>query len=628
LPTGAKLVDLGLKRGTLVAERYQVDSSLGHESVSRLYEAVQVSLGRRVLLKVLDGEGLPQEDIEGEIEEMKREVRAASAVEHPNVLEVLDFRKLARDGKAMLVRPRASRDRLAVRLRLQGKLALDDVGDIFQQVLSGLQALHSIGIIHRDFGAHNVVVVERIGCRPLVRIAGLGRCVWPGKLSAPRDLPFGVHYTAPEVLRGGEADERSDVFSCGVMLFEMLTGRRPFESVNPEQVRAAILRQALPRVSSLAPNLPREWIDVIENALAKDPARRFPSAHAFQKALPVRARATPRRGLPEDSSNTEITTTTDTHSTSSKSRRSSISTKCDPCIGRVLAGKYAVETLLGSGTAGAVYKCTHTALKKPVAVKVLHDWNRTSTEYVARFEAEALSASKLDHPNVTRIVDFGREKDGTLYLVMEFVEGDSLATKLDADGPVPIRHAVDIGAQIAEALVVAHKAGVIHRDLKPDNVMCVAGTDRVKVCDFGLAKLLQPSADQEELTGAGMVLGSPAYMSPEQVRGLVVDERADIYGLGVTIFEMLTGKLPYQAPTVEELFLKKVEVVAPRLSRFMEIDPLIDDVVARMLERDPEARHASAQELRVELLEALTNVGEDLEEKATVLSIWPERPGE
>ena len=225
--------------------------------------------------------------------------------------------------------------------------------------------------------------------------------------------------------------------------------------------------------------------------------------------------------------------------------------QADPQVGRVLAGKYRVEAPLGSGMAATVYRATHIDLRREVAVKILHAQNRGDAQFVKRFKAEALTASKLEHPNVTRVIDFGQEKDGELYLVMELVAGTPLEAVIAA-GPMPARRVVDIGIQVCRALQFAHEKKVIHRDIKPENIMLVPdrdddGTpcDLVKVCDFGLAKLRE--GGEEDMTVAGMLCGSPAYMSPEQTRGDELDARTDLYALGVTMFEALTGALPHEA---------------------------------------------------------------------------------
>jgi serine/threonine-protein kinase len=251
-----------------------------------------------------------------------------------------------------------------------------------------------------------------------------------------------------------------------------------------------------------------------------------------------------------------------------------------------------------------------------VAVKILHAENQSDNQFIRRFKAEALMSSKLENENVTRIIDFGQTDTGELYLVMELVAGRTLEAILSAEGPMPQRRAVDIGIQICRALVFAHEKGVVHRDIKPENVMIVPDVDDegdpcdlVKVCDFGLAKLRENRDGDSILTVSGMLCGSPAYMSPEQTRGDELDARADIYALGVTIFEMLTGQLPYEAHTIHELFFKKCTQNARRASELVALDPFLDGVLVRAMAIDPHARHPSARELRSELRAARVRLG-------------------
>ncbi|HVH47799.1 MAG TPA: serine/threonine-protein kinase [Labilithrix sp.] len=287
----------------------------------------------------------------------------------------------------------------------------------------------------------------------------------------------------------------------------------------------------------------------------------------------------------------------------------STGSRVDRHIGRVLAGKYQLDAAIGSGAAATVYRATHKDLRRSVAVKILHAENQNETQFIRRFKAEALTASKLEHANVTRVIDFGEER-GELYLVMELINGRSLEAILATGGPLPPKRVVDIGIQVCRALLFAHGHGVIHRDIKPENVMLVPDTDDdgepcdlVKVCDFGLAKMREPGdGESVEITVSGMLCGSPAYMSPEQTRGDTLDLRTDLYSLGVTMFEALTGTLPYDANSIGELFLKKCTENARRVSELVPgIDPLVDDVITRAMAIDPNDRHPSARELRTEL---------------------------
>ena len=298
----------------------------------------------------------------------------------------------------------------------------------------------------------------------------------------------------------------------------------------------------------------------------------------------------------------------------------------DKRVGRTLAGKYHIDAPIGAGAAATVYRATHKDLRRSVAVKILHAENQGESQFIRRFKAEALTASKLEHVNVTRIIDFG-EDAGDLYLVMELVVGRSLDATVAVGGPLGAKRAIDIGIQVCRALTFAHTQGVVHRDIKPENIMLVAdmdddgeACDLVKVCDFGLAKMREPADGGGEITSVGMLCGSPAYMSPEQTRGDTVDARTDIYSLGVSMFEAMTGTLPYEAFSIGELFLKKCTQAPKRVSQVVpKMDALLDDIIARAMSVDPKARHASARELRTELRAARQALEDDVGPAATIL---------
>ena len=300
-------------------------------------------------------------------------------------------------------------------------------------------------------------------------------------------------------------------------------------------------------------------------------------------------------------------------------------------IGRVIAGKYHIEAAIGSGTTAAVFRALHTDLKRHLAVKILHEHKLDDPQFVKRFKAEAFAASKLEHLNIARVIDFGEERDGLLYLVMELLVGKSLEQVLKAEGRIPQHKAVEFAIQACTALAFAHDNGIIHRDVKPENLMLVVHRDDdgnpcdlVKVCDFGLAKLRDPEdgsdkgsgAEHADLTTAGMLCGSPAYMSPEQTRGEVLDPRSDIYSVGVTLFQALTGELPHEADGLAEFFLKKMLEPPRRPSSLLaDIDPLLEDVLLRAIATDRGARHATARVLREELREVLASMAAPSEDR-------------
>ena len=204
----------------------------------------------------------------------------------------------------------------------------------------------------------------------------------------------------------------------------------------------------------------------------------------------------------------------------------------DPWIDQVVNGKFRIEALLGQGGMGKVYRAKHLTLDRPVVLKMLHPDFSTDPQVVARFQREARAASRLDHPNSIAVLDFGAAEDGTLFMAMEFLSGRDLARIIADEFPLAEARIVRIGAQILSALAEAHVQGIVHRDLKPENVMVEprrGEADFVKVLDFGIAKITAPGANEPKLTQAGLVCGTPEYMSPEQARGADIDSRSDLY---------------------------------------------------------------------------------------------------
>jgi eukaryotic-like serine/threonine-protein kinase len=269
-------------------------------------------------------------------------------------------------------------------------------------------------------------------------------------------------------------------------------------------------------------------------------------------------------------------------------------------VGTVLAGRYRIERLLGSGGMGSVYLAEHVLMRKACAVKVLHREMMQVKEVVARFEREAVAAARIEHPNVAAATDFGQLENGSFYLVLEFIEGKSLSQLIADTRGLPEERALIITRQIADALAAAHGAGIVHRDLKPDNVMLIlkeGAADFVKVLDFGIAKLKieEPGPDHQALTRLNTVMGTPEYMSPEQARGEPVDHRADLYTVGIILYEMLAATSPFRHEEFVVVLTKKLTEDPPPLPA--HISAGARELVGRLLQRSPDDRLQSAAEL-------------------------------
>src|SRR5579872_2440602 len=271
-------------------------------------------------------------------------------------------------------------------------------------------------------------------------------------------------------------------------------------------------------------------------------------------------------------------------------------------------GPYEIHGLIGKGGMGEVYRARDTRLGRTVAIKVLPAEFSAQEERLRRFEQEAQVLGALNHPNLLAIHDVGSQ-NGTHFLVSELLEGESLGERLQ-QGALPVRKAMDLGVQIAKGLAAAHEKGIVHRDIKPDNIF-LTRDGRIKILDFGLAKLIQPKESFATLaptvTIAGVAMGTVGYMSPEQVRGLAVDHRADIFAFGAILYEMLVGKRMFARPTSADTMSAVLNDEFPAVSEFPPDTPTsLERVVRRCLEKNAEQRFQSASDLAF-ALEALSD---------------------
>jgi serine/threonine protein kinase len=272
----------------------------------------------------------------------------------------------------------------------------------------------------------------------------------------------------------------------------------------------------------------------------------------------------------------------------------------DPLVGRLIDGRYRVIERVGTGGMGVVYKVEHQRMGKLAAMKVLHGDLAKDREVMKRFRREAEAVSQLTHPNAVQTFDFGTTADGALYLVMELVRGEDLGTILKRDGALPFRRAAPIFIQICGALGEAHELGIIHRDLKPENILVSRtkdGQDHVKVLDFGLAKLSERE-ESSEVTGKGEVIGTPYYMSPEQIRAEDLDQRSDLYSMGALMYRVLAGQPVFSAKTPVGVLTKHISDDPIPLAQRAPVSPEVEAVVMRCLAKLPEGRYPSADALR------------------------------
>jgi serine/threonine-protein kinase len=278
-------------------------------------------------------------------------------------------------------------------------------------------------------------------------------------------------------------------------------------------------------------------------------------------------------------------------------------------VGQTLADKYKVEELINEGGMGAVYRGTHVLMDKTVAIKVLHPALAADDKIVARFSREARAASRISHPHALNVTDFGESGNGVVFLVMEYLRGKTLKEVVHDDSPMPLTRVVEIVRQVCGALEAAHKEGVVHRDLKSDNIMLVevsGGGDWAKVLDFGIAKITEKVGQDPALTAPNLIIGTPQYMSPEQCsQASEIDARSDIYSFGIILYEMLAGHVPFTGESPTAIMMKHLQDAPPSiLEERKDLPASVGRVVARALAKRPEERFQTVSEFSESLAQA------------------------
>ncbi len=477
-------------------------------------------------------------------------VRGAQTVEHSNVARTLAIDPAGEQRWAVLWE-RVDGVTLDEVLRQRGALAADEAAPLIAAIAQALSAAHAKGVLHGDLSAAWVTLVDG-AAGPQVKVAGFGL----GMLSA---------FTG-----GTRPTIATDLSALGGLLHEVLTGSRP-------QGKVGVLPTA---AAHLGP--------VLSKSLGYDVSGRFRSATELESAL-------------ADANRTRVSGGVVVAPASAPPRRSGIALRT--------LGPWELEKLLGEGAMGQVFLARHTLLGRQAAIKVLRPEQYQREDLIQRFFQEARSVNQINHEHIVEISDFGQElgADGhpvAVYFVMELLQGQTLTERI-AQRPLSIERSLHVIRQLASALAAAHRLGVVHRDVKTDNVFLITrqgDAEYVKVLDFGVAKLTQPThAAPTVSTMDGAIIGTPTSMSPEQASGAPVDQRADIYAVGVLLYLMLSGRLPIDADNFGKLIallLTKPPDPLPAKNPLGEpISPALAAVVMRCLEKDPAKRPQSMDAL-------------------------------
>jgi serine/threonine-protein kinase len=284
-------------------------------------------------------------------------------------------------------------------------------------------------------------------------------------------------------------------------------------------------------------------------------------------------------------------------------------------VGEVIAGRYELEELVGTGGMSSVYRARDAMLERHVALKILHEYHGADAETLERFRREARAVAQLSHPNIVTVIDRG-EEDGRQFIVFEYVDGENLKELIERSGPLPIRRALELTVEIGGGLAFAHQHGLVHRDVKPQNVI-LNGDGKAKVTDFGIARSLDV---EHGVTQTGTVMGTSNYIAPEQASGQPVDALTDVYSLGVVLFELLTGEVPFPGENFVAVAMRHVHEPPPSVLEVRPETPLrVVATVERALEKNPDDRFASMDDFVAELRSCLAGLGSEADRDATLI---------
>jgi len=558
-------------------DHYRDVRTVGRGGMGAVFAARDSRTDQAVAIKILDPRFAGHEAV---VRRFYRETVATSNLRHPNIPRIMDVKRGRLPFYVMEFVDGSSLDAL---LRSRGSLPPPQVVAVALGVAQALAAAHEAGIVHRDMKPSNVIVTDD-GQVKVVDF-GIAHFDEDSSITSSGQALGTPQYMAPEQVQGLDVTPATDVYSLGVVMFELLAGSLPFAAHAPY----ARVFQPPPPLLERKPDCPPALAELVMRCLSRHEDERFANGAALVAALAELAGAdgaAAAAGILDDEDDTTVNRHAEMPApvyVSDANLKSQLEA--------LLPDRYRSLSLLGRGGMGAVFAAMDEQLGKPVAVKVLDPRYRRCETVVRRFYRETVTAANLRHPNVPRIMDVKR---GDLpYFVMEYVAGTPLDELLKRHGPLPAQRAVTVARQVAAALSAAHEAGVIHRDVKPSNIL-VGDDDATKVVDFGLAWFAEGTA----LTQTGQPLGTPKYMSPEQIQGMHAGPSSDVYSTGLTLYEMLAGTSPFDGgPPFERVF----QDPRPLTDALPDVDRALAALVMRCIERAPDARYADGGALEAAL---------------------------
>jgi serine/threonine protein kinase len=564
--------------GQILDGRYEILAPLAEGGMGAVYRARRTLLGDEVAIKIV------RADQTGDAprERFLRESRACARLRHPNIVSILDF-NADQAEHPFLVMELLNGPSLKEEIAASGRLPVSDVQDIVRQVCEALQFAHDSGIVHRDLKPANFVAHAFATDQRVYKVVDFGlaniRESDETRLTGPHEFIGTVAYASPEQLTGAVVDHRSDIYSLGAVVFEMVTGRPPFGEVDPMSVLNAHLNSPVPRPSSICPDVPA-WVDLaVCRAMAKHPNDRWQRIADFGAALASAGGAT---------------------STTEARGRGTTST---------LLTTYDIADRVGPGRLGSdVYRGTHRALGHPVAIRLLRrDTQRNWEGARARFLHEAQTL-QVAHPSIIQVRDYGEEPD-LVYLVTDFIEGSSLRWLMNEVGPLPWARLRRLLLQLVDAARALHRRKGLLCGVNPD-IMRVARDDdgeRLMISSAGIwqAQDLLATVQEQTLRGVGLADAEIRYVAPELLTGRTADVRSDIFTMGVLAYELATGALPYDGSSMPELLGNMLRGThPPARDRQPSLPESANEAIARALRPAPEDRFESSAEFGAALMKS------------------------
>jgi serine/threonine protein kinase len=608
--------------GTTIAGKYLVEKEIRKETMATLYAARDTSADRPVWLKVIH----PHLVVKGKfVERFRQEAEIMAELDLPQVPKVLDQ---GVEGEThYIVMEQVTGSFLEDTLQRFGVLEVDQALSYVQQVAECLHMVNLRGVVHRDIRPANIIVTPANSVK--VVNFGLARSAEDEGFTMTEALGT-PDYISPEQAEGGEVDTRSDIYSLGVTIYELLAGEPPYRGPSPMEVVMKHISAPIPSVRHARPDVSVEVDGIIERCMAKNPDDRYQTPAELVARIrevlgqpPVELPTELAAGLAALTAPADEVVAPPPPPPEEVAAPPEVEEEVTPPPPPVevepepvaeeaveygpgeelkkgqMLGQYRIEGIIGVGGMATVYKAFQPDVGRHVAIKVLPRYFAHDPAFVERFKREARTIARLEHTHILPMYDYGEEQ-GLTYIVMRYMEAGTLREVI-VQGPVELDKTAHIIRQVASALDYAHKNKVIHRDLKPSNILIDKQGDAY-LSDFGIAKLTEAKS---QITGASIV-GTPAYLSPEQGHGKEIDGRSDVYSLGVILFEMLTGKVPYDGPTPLSIALKHVNEPVP-LPRSInpDVPEAVESVILKALAKAPEDRYQTAGEMARELRQAV-----------------------